>query len=165
MQMKLRLTALLAAALVAAPVSAAINCGVSTSPLTFGMFDPDGTLVDTENGLINVSCQAASEPNAQTIVYTISISAGNSGSFVMRRMTNGQFNLLYNIYANSTRDASVVWGDGTSGTVQVGGSIPNLSNANPLESREHTLFGRIPGPQTGLGPGSYTDSLVISLSF
>jgi spore coat protein U-like protein len=165
MQVKLRTTTLLAAMLLAGPAAAAITCGVSTSPLTYGMFDPDGGSVDSENGLINVSCQAVSQPTAVDTPYTIAISAGNSGSFVMRRMANAQYNLLYNIYVDATRAPSAVWGDGTSGTLQVGGTIFNLSNTNPLGSREHTLYGRIPGPQTGLGPGNYSDSLVISLSF
>jgi spore coat protein U-like protein len=165
MQVRLRALAFIAALLCIGQASAAVTCGVSTSPLTFGFFDPDGSLVDSESGLVNVTCQAVSQPTDVSITYTVAISTGNSGSYLMRRMTNAQFNMLYNIYVSGTRQANGVWGDGTSGTVVVGGSILNLSNSRPMDSREHTLYGRIPGPQAGLGPGSYTDSLVITLQF
>lgn len=128
-----------------APALAWANCGVSTSGVAFGAYDPFAAQHLDSAGTISVSCDA---PTA----YTIALSTG-SGSFALRTLLSGAHQLGYNLYVDPAR--TIVWGDGSASTSTVPG---NDSGA------VHTVYGRIPARQN-VHIGSYSDSLVITVSF
>jgi spore coat protein U-like protein len=94
----------------------------------------------------------------ELVSYSIAVGPGLAGSFQPRAMRGDAASLQYNLYAEPSR--SVVLGDGTAGTVTVGGQLSLPGQA----SRETVLYGRIPPRQPAIA-GAYTDVLTISIEF
>ncbi len=93
-------------------------------------------------------------------IYTVALNAGlhAGGSFSNRSMSNGVSLLGYQIYIDAAR--TIVWGDGSGGTVAVSGSCtPGLCN------NSYTTYGRIPGSQTTTAPGSYSDVITVTVTY
>lgn len=96
-----------------------------------------------------------------TVAYAISLSPGVSGSYTMRRMNAGSALLNYNVYTSAAY--SQVWGDGTASTGVVGATMSfNLFQFS--KSATHAAYGRMPAGQNATA-GSYTDNLVVTLTF
>lgn len=127
-----------------APLQAA--CGVDTVSVAFGAYDPISGLAADGVGSVVVSCEPAAG-------YSISLSTGG-GSYAARLLTAGTASLQYNLYSNPSH--SVVWGDGSAGTATVDGSGSGAS---------HSVYGRIPGAQTGAVAGAYSDLVVVTVDF
>ena len=84
------------------------------------------------------------------------ISSGNSGTSLQRRMANGGSFLNYNLYTSSSR--STVWGDGSSGTgVVTFGVKPQTNYVLPV-------YGRIP-PLQNVPKGPYSDVVMVTITF
>ncbi len=140
----------------ATPADAAVSCGVSTTGVAFGSYDPIlGQNRDT-SGTISVSCTGNS---GDAVSYSLLLSAGD-GSFSSRAMAGSAVPLQYNLYTDIAR--SQIWGDGTSGTVVVSDSY-SLSISSTV--RNYTVYGRIPSGKTGLTAAAYNDTIVISLNY
>jgi spore coat protein U-like protein len=137
---------LIAIAAIACPASsAAIQCNLSIQGVAFGAYDVFSNQSADSTGNIAVMCDSAT-------TYTIAISPG-FGAYALRAMANGANRLAYNLFTDASR--SSVWGDGTGGSNVVSGSA---SSAN------YTVFGRVPARQN-VNVGSYTDNLVVTLTF
>jgi spore coat protein U-like protein len=67
----------------------------------------------------------------------------------------GGSGLSYSLYQNSTRTTN--WGN-TVGTDTVSGT--GTGNAQALN-----VYGRIPGSQTSVVPGSYADTITVTLTY
>lgn len=136
------------------PLSLCI-CAVSASGMSFGNYDPiSGAHADT-TGTVRVACTLTV---ALTGSYTVSLSAGNSGSYSARHLRNGSNTLSYNLFTTSAR--SIVWGDGT------GGSSSVTQNFLALLFVENTLtiYGRIPGGQN-VPAGTYNDTITVTVTY
>ncbi|MET0209865.1 MAG: spore coat U domain-containing protein [Burkholderiaceae bacterium] len=134
-------------------------CVVSTTPMVFTAHNP---LVAANNDItakVRVDCGGIV---GLAIPYSVAFSAGTSGSMAARQMASGTKRLAYNLYTTTGR--TTVWGDGSGSTATVGGGflLDLLGLAPP---QELTIFGRIPGSQTGVAPGSYADTLVVTLTY
>lgn len=154
-----------------AATAAQAGCRVATAPgtLAFGAYRPltfgseaASQLVDS-NTTFTIGCNQVLAPLTCllplfTSSYTLTISAGSSGSALARRMTgsNGGPALNYNLYTTSGH--TVVWGDGTTGS-----SVP--SSITGCGTRNHTIYGRIPAGQNTVKPGSFSDALVLTVTF
>lgn len=162
-------TLLLAASLVAAAsqAHALVNCSVSAAPTSFGIYDPDGPDLDTDSGLVTVTCTVLSAPvpAGGTVGYSVAMSPGISGSYSPRRLQSGAATLRYNLYVSGTRAANEVWGDGTSSTTIVSSAITQLNLVGDSRSRDHVVYGRIAGNQSPVAVGTYTDAITLTLSF
>jgi spore coat protein U-like protein len=140
------------------PVYAAGSCRVATSGLAFGAFPaPNPANVDS-TATLTVTCRG--NPSAST-PFTIALSQGNGGSFNPRTMASGTYSLDYNLYSDASH--STIWGDGTSGTSQVSGTIPP-GPPNGSNTLNFTVYGRIPGNQN-LAAGSYSDAITITIFY
>lgn len=135
------------------------NCTVTTTSLAFGNFAPlSGTVLDT-TATVTVSCTCP--VLCLGINYTVAINAGGSGTFSPRRMSAGTPTLAYNGFDSGTR--TTVWGDGTGGTtVQSRCRLLGAIGSGWVEPI--TFYGRIP-VSTGIAPGSYTDSLTVTVTY
>ena len=133
------------------PLSALASCSfTSTTGVGFGNYNVFDTLPNTSGvGSITIRCQGGSG-NA----YNVSLSTGQSGSYISRVMKSGANNLSYNIYTSATR--SIVWGDGT------GGSSTQTAYKNSTTTL--SLFGQIPAGQD-VAKGTYTDDLIATVNF
>lgn len=157
--------------LVLGAAAAQAGCRVATAPgtLAFGAYRPltfggetASQLVDS-NTTFSIGCNQILAPLTCllplfTSNYTLTISAGGSGSALARHMigSNGGPVLNYNLYTTSAH--TVVWGDGTSGS-SVSSSITGCG------TRNHTVHGRIPAGQSTVKPGSFSDALVLTVTF
>lgn len=132
----------LATVLLAGP---AVACTVSTTSLNFGVIDPLAGQGVASTSTVTVDCTTAAS-------YTLSASAGN-GAFDQRYLNDGQHQLSYNVYTDSGH--TQVFGDGS-------GISATLSGSGTTGS--FTLYGYLPGQPTAV-PGSYADSLVVTVTY
>lgn len=149
---------LLTALALLAPGAHAASCQISATDLAFGeyRFNSDVDVL----GTVTVSIQNCTVDLAgPDVSYSISIGTGNSASYADRFMGGFSGALHYNVYADSGH--SLVWGDGSAGTVDVSGSftVPVQTSAT------HTAYARIPAGQTDLAPGAYSDQLTITINY
>lgn len=135
------------------------SCSVSTSPLAFGSYDPLLPANRDSTGNVRVTCGGVA---GLLVPLTVTIGAGTSGSMAARQMASGARRLDYNVYSSS--GYTTVWGDGSGGTGSISSSIllNLLGTAPPLDL---PVYGRIPGSQVSVAPGTYTDTLVVTLTY
>jgi len=145
----------------AAADAIAIDCTVTTTGVAFGVYDASLATPTDSVGNVTVRCNHVGG-GALKASYTAALSAGSSGSFSRRTMRAGKSVLDYNLFSSATR--AQVWGNGTSGSTLVGGSL--LVNPGKFSVNEivHPIYGRIP-PLQSPEPGNYTDTILITLSF
>jgi spore coat protein U domain-containing protein, fimbrial subunit CupE1/2/3/6 len=126
------------------------SCAIETRPLSFGNFDPGA------NADLDAVAQVIYTCDNQAKKIRIDMSAGTSNTFD-RQMSNGGYNLAYNIYLDATH--RTVWGDGVLGTdVYYENNPPNGTPVVVL------AYGRIPARQDP-APGQYTDVLTVRVLF
>jgi spore coat protein U-like protein len=146
---RLGLCAALLAGVGMPPLSmAAPSCTFSSvTAVSFGTYD---VFVTTPNnngiGSLKILCSAG-------IPALVTLSSGQSHSYVSRVMKSGGNALNYNLYTSAAR--TVVWGDGTGGSATV--AIRN--SATTLN-----VFGKIPAAQDA-NVGLYSDNIVTTVNF
>lgn len=134
----------------AAPAAA---CTVSVTSVAFGNYNTLSPANTDSAGMLTAICH----PSDQSLV--VAISGGSSGSPLSRTMRNGAASLNYNLYSDAARTA--VWGDGTSGATV---TVTNGSVSSGQRTFNRPIYGRIPAQQA-VGAGTYTDSLVVTVTF
>ncbi len=132
------------------------QCTVSTTAVSFGLYDIFLTAPTDSTGNITISCGLRPPP-----YVTVSISESpNSGGFTPRRMrlVGGEDLMDYNLYTDGTY--SSIWGDGTSGTTT------RIQKITPGKDKSYTLiiYGRIP-PGQDVSTGSYSDTLTVTINW
>jgi spore coat protein U-like protein len=140
----------------AVDLRAAVACEVSTSGAPFGSFDVISNKSRDTLVSVTMSCTGKIGESAR---YTIALSQGTNTS-VTRAMRSGAGRLRYNLYSDSARTR--IWGDGTSGSSTVGGSL--TIGASPT-TRVFTIYGRIPDGQQVAEAGAYIDSISVLVSY
>jgi spore coat protein U-like protein len=141
--------------------SIACTAAVSSGTLSFGNVVPQAPAgVTALLGDLIVRC---SNPDnvARTVRMRLAISAGVSGNVGQRQMRRGgaPAPLLYNLYEDPAY--SVVWTDTT------GGRPDELLRLAPRSTGELRvpIFGRIPGGQSAVTAGLYSDTLVATVRY
>jgi spore coat protein U-like protein len=146
-----------------AAAQAGISCTASTSSgvLAFGNVvtsSPAG--VGALLGEFIVRC-ANSANASRNVRLRLAISAGSSGSAAQRQMQRpgAPTPLLYNLYEDAAY--TVVWTASTGGRPDEVLSVP----AGGTAELRRSIFGRIPGSQTAVTPGAYSDALVAAVRY
>lgn len=135
------------------------TCTVTTTNLNFGNYNPlaFGTLDTT--GTVTVKCGGVA---GLLIPFTIDLGKGLSTSYTTRTMGAGGNRINYNLYADNAY--TQVWGDGTGSSFRVAGNVGlDLLGLSP--GLMYTVYGRIPGRQLTVPPGSYTDAITVTLTY
>ncbi len=145
--------------LLASGLAAAQSCTVSATSTAFGTYNPLSATALDANGTVTVSC--ATFPVALFLNYTVSLSAGQSGTQTSRRMVSGAHQLNYQLYTNLSR--TTPWGNGTQGTGTVSGGF--LLAVLTTTAMAHTVYGRMPALQSTAAPGSYSDVIIVTVSY
>src|SRR5579863_9296254 len=138
---------------------------VTSTGVSFGNYDPISGAAVTSSGTITMTCGG----NTATPIISIQLSTG-SGTFAQRFMkdtTTGTNDLNYNLYVDATYASTSIWGDGTSSTLDPGGTTSGHAGSNSLVL---TVYGKIPANQdayagctvTGC---SYSDTVNITVNF
>lgn len=145
-----------AALSLATSAQAVISCSVSTTSVAFGNYNPAALIDNNSTGTIDVSCNGTL---LQTVSYTVALSAGN-GTFTTRKLVNGASSLNYNLYLDPAY--LIRWGDGSSGS-QLASASYALAVSPTLKSV--VVYGKLPAGQTTATVGTYSDTLIISVTF
>lgn len=135
------------------------SCTVSTSGVAFGTYNPLSAAAVTANGNVRVTCGGVL---GLLVPYQIALSKGaNAGNFSPRQMASGVKRLNYNLFTDGTY--ATVWGDGTGGTQTVSGSVSVVLLGGT--SQDNTVYGRMPGSQTTVAPGTYNDTIQVTVTY
>lgn len=146
--------ALILAALMLHSGWVAAACTVAMPSLSFGLYDALSSAPVTTSGNAVISCNEAPPP---TVTVQLGPSAVSGGFFPRRmRAAAGGDVLNYNFYADAS--ATQVFGDGT------GGTVTRSAKVNKNQPWSVTFYGRI-APNQDVAPGSYADTLTITINF
>jgi spore coat protein U-like protein len=164
--MKNTIRGALALLVLAAPLHASALCTVlcacsaSTTSVSFGVYNPlSGSPLDS-TGNVRVTCGGVA---GLLVPYQIALGKGaNSSNFSPRKTASGANRLNYDLYTDPAHAS--IWGDGINeGTQTVSGFI-TIILLGPTP-QDHTIYGRIPGGQTTVSPGSYSDAVVVTVTY
>jgi spore coat protein U-like protein len=152
------LAASMLAATAAAHAGTGQNCNlvlcvtVIAGDLAFGNYAPLSALVTDSTSTITVQARLILGLLPTAVSYTIGLGTG-AGTVAQRKMTSGTHGLNYNLYTDAAR--GTVWGAGS-----VSGSTSGVTG-----NASHTVYGRIPASQTTVVPGTYADTITVTLTF
>ncbi|HET6905592.1 MAG TPA: spore coat U domain-containing protein [Rhodanobacteraceae bacterium] len=135
---------LLSLALLFAPAASA-TCSLNVQGVNFGSYDFMSSQNLDSTGHVTVTCDVSSS-------FSISLSTG-AGTYASRTMQNGAHQLSYNLYTDVAH--TMVWGDGTGGSVVVSGSGTNV---------DEVVYGSAPAGQNPY-LGAYSDAITVTLTF
>jgi spore coat protein U-like protein len=129
---------------------AATRCAISSiTSVDFGTYDVFSTFSNNNGiGSVSIDCQGGGSN------LLVTLSSGQSNTYVSRTMRSGPNSLGYNLYTSAARN--VVWGDGT------GGSSTMMVNKNSTTTL--SVFGQIPAGQD-VAVGTYTDNITTIINF
>jgi spore coat protein U-like protein len=147
----------------AGTAQAAVDCSIAAISVNFGTYDPSVTAAEDSVGTVSVTCRHISG-GADRVNYSVTLSNGLFGTTAATRsMAAGAGRLGYNVFTDPAR--TQVWGNGTSSTVIASGSmIIGPGTGNGTRTITHTVYGRIPQLQDAV-PGTYADTLQVTLTF
>ncbi len=129
--------------------AAASGCTVSASPPSFASYAPLSGASVSASGTVTATCATGG-------TVTAKLSIGN-GTYAARTLLGpAGATLNYNLYTDAAH--SMIWGDGTAGTVTVSGTLPNGTPATA------TVYGYIPGGQD-VKVGTYASTITVTLTF
>lgn len=149
----------LALPLPASALCALCSCSVSTTPVAFGNYDPmsssprdsDGSVLFTCGGLVGGA-----------VTFDVTLGKGlNSTAFSPRKMASGANRLDYDLYTSSAY--SSIWGDGSGGSQKVSGTVTIVLLSGT--TKELVVYGRIPGSQTSVKAGVYSDAVLVTVTY
>lgn len=146
-----------------AAAQSSISCttAISSGTLSFGNVVPNAPAgVSALLGDFIVRC-ANPDNVARTVRVRLAISAGNSGTASQRQMRRAAspIPLLYNLYEDASY--TVAWTDRTTGRPDELLAVPARSTGE----LRRPIFGRIPGNQTTVTVGTYSDTLIATVRY
>lgn len=140
-----------------------LNCSatVSATAMSFGSYSAGTSSATTTSSTITVTATFSGRIlGTDTLSYTLSLSAGNSGTTASRYMSYSSRTLSYNLYTSS--GYGTVW---ATDTVSGSASVSVGFNGNASASTTHTVYGRIPAGQYTAAPGSYSDTITVTVTY
>lgn len=160
--------ALAAVLLVFSSHAAAVSCEVAATDVDFGPYDYWAN--STAQGSFVVTCRSDLIDLGGLVTYELSLTTGQSNTYVNRELSFGGSVLNYNLYTDLTY--ATVWGDGSesSETVMdsvVVGACVLILGCVPVSDLPITVYGRIPSGQNVPAGGPYTDTggITVTVTF
>jgi spore coat protein U-like protein len=128
--------------------SVAANCLLALQNIDFGTKGVLSANSDATGG-VSVTCTPGT-------TYTVSLNGGTTNSApTARKMSKGAETVTYGLYKDAAR--SQPWGNATT----PGSTVPGTGNGLV---QALTVYGRVP-PQTTPTPGTYTDTVVVTVTY
>ncbi len=123
--------------------NAVLNFGTITSMAA----NIDASTSSTGGSKVTVLCSNGT-------AWTIAMNSGNNVSGTQRRMTGGSSEYVpYNLYSDSAR------------TTAIGINTTALSGTGSGALQSYDIYGRIPAGSTLATPGTYTDTVTMTLTY
>lgn len=164
--MKSNVRCTLAVLLLALPLHASAlcnllcSCSVSTTPVSFGVYNALSASPFDSAGNVRVSCGGVA---GLLVPYQIVLGKGVNGSnFSPRKMASGANRLQYDLYTDSAHTS--IWGNGINEGTQTVPGFVKIFLLGPTY-QDHTIYGRIPGSQTTVPAGIYNDVLLVTVTY
>lgn len=126
------------------------DCSVSADNLTFSNYTPTSASNDDATTTVYVTCTV-------NTAYNIGLNAGTGtgATVTTRKLTDTTNTVNYSLYQDSNH--ATVWGN----TV----STDTVSSTGTGSQQSFTVYGRIPGSQSTAVPGSYTDTITVTVTY
>lgn len=142
------------------------GCTVSSTGMAFGAYQPltvSGSLMSsdkTSDASIAIVCTGISVLSSYNLALGPSMTgAGDRISNRYLSNTSGGADMLFNVYTTPLH--TTVWGNGSTGSL-IAGVIPISLGSH---TQTVTVYGRIPGGQATLRAGSFSGSLLMTLTY
>jgi spore coat protein U-like protein len=142
-------------------VLAQVTCNVRWNLIAFGDYNPLSYVpLDNSSGSVEVVCRTSVPAS---VGYSIYLSPGFSGSINPRKMVGAQnIALEYNLYTDIARQT--IWGDGATGGKISSGFLLPTANID-FSGGVFPIYSRIFPRQMGKPAGTYTDSILVTVSY
>jgi spore coat protein U-like protein len=145
-----------------APAAGCLSASVTATGPAFGTYNPLIGAPTNSNGSVSVTCTVLAALG-QSTTATVSLSAGASAVFATRAMQSGGNQLNYNLYIDN--GYAQVWGDGTGGSSTVTDTFVFPLLGSTSQTVTATIYGQIPTSQLNVVPGSYTDTITVTINY
>ncbi|HEY1058878.1 MAG TPA: spore coat U domain-containing protein [Limnobacter sp.] len=133
---------------VSATVTDYCELGATTVSLNLGSYTPAAD--STQNTVIQVRCTLGT-------TYNVGLGLGTYASGSTRRLRHATDNTVYMNYELYQSDGTTVW--------QAPGQAGVVSSTGTGASQNLTVVGKIPSAQWSVKQGSYSDSVLITVTF
>jgi spore coat protein U-like protein len=130
--------------------SISATCAVNSASMGFGTYNPTLNANFDTTGTISVSCT-----NATSYNIGLGTGTGTGATTTNRVMMSGSDTISYRIYSDLGRTQN--WGN-TVGTNTVAGTGTGFMQS-------FTAYGRITSGQTAARPGSYSDTVTVTVTY
>ncbi|MFZ3322101.1 MAG: spore coat protein U domain-containing protein [Usitatibacter sp.] len=159
---RMTLRTLLAMLLAAASIAAqgAITCTFSSTGWSTA-YVPSTAATNITQASITVTCQRNVAADGTTVNFTI---ASNNGLQATGQQNRAQLNAANRINYDDYQDGACGTAWGTGGAQRITGSITGLVGFTP-KATTVSFWGCVPGSQTGLAAGTYTDTVTMTLRY
>jgi spore coat protein U-like protein len=153
----------LAAAMLAVSMAAnaAITCTIS-SPGWSAAYVPANAATNITQSSFTVTCQRNAGADGTTVNYTVAADDGLHAAAAQNRAQIGATANRINYENDVNSTCSGVWAAAAAN--RIAGTITGLAGFIP-SSQTLSYWGCIPGSQTGLAAGTYTDTVTMTLRF
>lgn len=127
------------------------QCNVITATaMSFGTYTPDATTDLTANSNIKVKC---TKNSAVTVALDKGVTTG--GTTTIRKLNNSGKTIDYQLFSDSDRTKN--WDDGTNKVAATGAGLGT--------DLTFTVYGQIPKNQLDTEPGSYSDTITVTVGY
>lgn len=131
----------------------AANCSISAGALSFGTYDTVSAAAVDGTATISTTCTSGSAATV-TLGQGLNAATTSTDAAPLRQMKAGTDVMAYQLYSESGR--TTVWGNTTATGKATTGTGSNV---------DVTVYGRITAGQNTLPAGSYTDTVVATITF
>jgi spore coat protein U-like protein len=128
------------------------NCIVSTEPISFGSIDVTSGTSAHASGKVAVTCTGGT-----AWIASANAGSGAGASLATRKMTGAEGLLSYELHVDNSRSA--VWGEGLDASTSV------LSGVGSGSAQTKPVYGSVPAGQVGTPPGTYSDLVVVTITY
>ena len=142
--------------LIAASAADAASCTISTPTFSFPNYNSLSSVPTAGFSSLSIHCALSMGVSTEGVSYAIKLSTGSSGNYSVRTFIGQP--LQYNLYTNANH--TQVWGDGSSGTGTLSGSLTLPGNSTLLLP----VYGLIPARQP-VETGTVSDHIIVTIDY
>lgn len=129
------------------------TCTVSGNSIPFGAYDPFTGAAVFQSATIGVTCTTGMTAPPITMDQGLHAATSSTGAVPLRRLNAGAGFLTYNLYSDEA--TTVPWEN-----------VTGVTSPTPSGSAQNmTVFGKINAGQTTAIAGSYSDTVIVTVTF